>query len=88
MPADIDVMALGQRLTAPTTGVLRAKGILLRPDGHIVALHVVGRRFEIDAAPVGSTPGKLVVIGLRALLNRRAVTEALQPRLSTSLRSA
>ena len=88
VPADIDVMALGQRLTAPTTGVLRAKGILLRPDGHIVALHVVGRRFEIDAAPVGSTPGKLVVIGLRARLNRRAVTEALQPRLSTSLRSA
>ena len=71
------------RLSAPGTGVLRAKGIL-----NEVALHVVCRRFEIDAAPVGSTSGKLVVIGLRARLDRRAVQDAIQPRLSTSLRSA
>ena len=88
LPADIDVMELGRRLTAPTTGVLRAKGIVSQPDGRPVALHVVGRRFEIDAAPAGAKPGKLVVIGLRARLDRRAVAEALQPRLSTSLRSA
>jgi hypothetical protein len=83
VPEDIDVAELGQRLSAPGAGVLRAKGIL---NG--VALHVVGRRFEIDAAPVGSTSGKLVVIGLRARLDRRAVQDAIQPRLSTSLRSA
>ena len=83
VPDGIDVVELGRRLSAPGTGVLRAKGILNK-----VALHVVGQRFEIDAAPVGSTPGKLVVIGLRARLDRRAVEQALQPRLSTSLRSA
>lgn len=88
LPADIDVMELGQRLTASTTGVLRAKGIVLQADGRRVALHVVGRRFEIDEAPAGARPGRLVVIGLRARLDRRAVTESLQPRLSTSLRSA
>ena len=83
VPDGIDVVELGRRLSAPGTGVLRAKGILNK-----VALHVVGQRFEIDAAPVGSTPGKLVVIGLRARLDRSAVEQALQPRLSTSLRSA
>ena len=88
LPADIYVMELGQRLTASPTGVLRAKGIVLQPDGRPVALHVVGRRFEIDTASAGATPGKLVVIGLRARLDRRAVAQALQPRLSTSLRSA
>ena len=83
VPEDIDVSDLGRRLSAPGTGVLRAKGIL---NG--VALHVVGRRFEIDAAPAGAKPGRLVVIGLRRDLDRRAVEQALQPRLSTSLRSA
>ena len=83
VPENIDVAELGRRLSAPGTGVLRAKGIL-----NEVALHVVGQRFEIDAAPVGATPGKLVVIGLRARLDRRAVEQALQPRLSTSLRNA
>lgn len=83
VPEDIDVSDLGRRLSAPGTGVLRAKGIL---NG--VALHVVGRRFEIDAAPAGAKPGRLVVIGLRARIDRRAVEQALQPRLSTSLRSA
>jgi G3E family GTPase len=83
VPDGIDVAELGRRLSTPGTGVLRAKGIL---NG--VALHVVGQRFEIDKAPVGSTPGRLVVIGLRARLDRRAVEQALQPSLSTSLRSA
>ena len=82
VPEDIDAAELGRRLSASGTGVLRAKGIL---NG--VALHVVGRRFEVDAAPVGAKSGKLVVIGLRRDLDRRAVAEALQPRLSTSLRS-
>lgn len=82
VPANVDITELGQRLSAPSTGVLRAKGILNR-----VALHVVGRRFEIDAAPAGARSGRLVVIGLRARLDRRAVEQAVQASLSTSLRS-
>ncbi len=83
VPENVDITELGQRLSAPGTGVLRAKGILNR-----LALHVVGQRFEIDAAPPGAAPGKLVVIGLRARLDRAAVAQAVQPSLSTSLRSA
>lgn len=83
VPETIDITELGQRLSAPGTGVLRAKGILNR-----IALHVVGQRFEIDAAPAGAKSGRLVVIGLRTRLDRRAVEQAVQPSLSTSLRSA
>ena len=82
----MDATELAQRLSAPGTGVLRAKGIL-NQAGKPVALHVVGQRFEIDVAPVGAKPGRLVVIGLRARLDRAAVVQALQPSLSTSLRS-
>lgn len=88
VPENIDVTELGQRLSAFGTGVLRAKGIFNQADGNPVVLHVVGQRFEIDAAPAGAKPGRLVVIGLRARLDRAAVARALQPRLSTSLRSA
>lgn len=87
VPGDTDAAELGRRLSAAGTGVLRAKGILTRA-GHSVALHVVGQRFEIDAAPPGAAPGKLVVIGLRTRLDRAAVARAVQPSLSTSLRSA
>lgn len=80
--ANVDITELGQRLSAPGTGVLRAKGILNR-----LALHVVGQRFEIDSAPAGARSGRLVVIGLRARLDRRAVEQAVQASLSTSLRS-
>ncbi len=83
VPENVDITELGQRLSAPGTGVLRAKGILNR-----LALHVVGQRFEIDAAPAGAKSGRLVVIGLRARLDRAAVARAVQPSLSTSLRSA
>jgi len=82
VPANVDITELGQRLSAPGTGVLRAKGILNR-----LALHVVGQRFEIDSAPAGARSGRLVVIGLQARLDRRAVEQAVQASLSTSLRS-
>lgn len=82
VPANVDITGLGQRLSAPGTGVLRAKGILNR-----LALHVVGQRFEIDSAPTGARSGRLVAIGLRARLDRRAVEQAVQASLSTSLRS-
>jgi G3E family GTPase len=84
MPLDIDVDALARALTAPGTGILRAKGILRDRDGRTVVLHVVGRRFEIDAAPAAAMPGRLVVIGLRG---RLALPGGGQPRSSTSLRN-
>lgn len=88
LPSDIDLDRLGASLAATGTGVLRAKGIMRAPNGQLFALHVVGQRFAVETAPAGAATGQLVVIGLRGRLDRRAVEDALQPRLSTSLRSA
>lgn len=88
LPPGVDLDRLGASLAATSTGVLRAKGIARSADGRLVALHVVGQRLAIDAAPANAAPGRLVVIGLRGRLDRRAIEAALQPRLSTSLRSA
>jgi G3E family GTPase len=68
----VDVERLAGALTAPTSGALRAKGILRDKDGRLVILQVVGRRFEITDAPADATPGTLVVIGLKARLDRSA----------------
>jgi len=68
----VDVDLLARALTAPDSGVLRAKGFLRDKDGRLVILQVVGRRFEITDAPVAATPGTLVVIGLRGQLDRAA----------------
>lgn len=68
----VDVDRLARALTAPDSGVLRAKGFLRDKDGRLVNLQVVGRRFEITDAPVAATPGTLVVIGLRGQLDRAA----------------
>lgn len=87
VPPGTDIDLLARALTAPGTGILRAKGILRDRDGRTVVLHVVGRRFEIDAAPAGATPGRLVAIGLRGRLDWQALPGGGQPRSSTSLRS-
>lgn len=68
----VDVGRLARALTAPDSGVLRAKGFLQDKDGRLVILQVVGRRFEITDAPAAATPGTLVVIGLRGQLDRSA----------------
>lgn len=82
---DIYPETLGRRLTAAGTGVLRAKGFVRTRDGSVFALHVVGRRFEIEPAPAGIEAGPVVVIGLRG---RLALDVPPQPSASTSLRKA
>lgn len=73
----VDVDRLARALTAPEAGVLRAKGCLQDTDGRLVALQVVGRRFERAEAPVGATPGTLQVIGLRGQLDRAHIESSL-----------
>ena len=68
----VDVEQLARALTAPDSGVLRAKGFLQDKDGRLVILQVVGRRAEITDAPTGATPGRLVAIGLRGQLEPAA----------------
>lgn len=70
---EVDLQALGALLTTPGAGVLRAKGIALAADERLVALHVVGQRFSLDAAPADAMPGHLVVIGLRGVLDRSRI---------------
>lgn len=65
----VDVERLARALTAPDSGVLRAKGFLRDKDGRLVILQIVGRRFEITDAPADATPGTLVVIGLKGQLD-------------------
>ena len=77
LPPAVDVAVLARHLTQPEMGVLRAKGIVRDADGKPIALHVVGQRFEIDAAPAGVVPGVLVVIGLRNRLDRAALTRCI-----------
>ena len=86
LPPEVDLHRLGALLAR--SGILRAKAIARAADGKLSALHVVGQRFAVDAVPAGATPGRLVVIGLRGRLDLDKIGEALQPRPSTSLRSA
>ena len=72
----VDVERVARALTAPGSGVLRAKGCLRDKDGRLVILQVVGRRAEITDAPAGATPGTLVAIGLRGQLDRVGVERA------------
>jgi len=67
LPAPLDPQALLQRLSDPTTGVVRAKGWLTDLAGRRHLLQQVGRRIELlplapDAGPQG--PDRLLVIGL------------------------
>lgn len=70
--AAVDVDRLARALTDSNSGVLRAKGCLRDKEDRLVILQVVGRRFEITAAPAGATPGTFVVIGLKGRLDRAA----------------
>lgn len=65
-----DVQAVSAELTAPGSGVLRAKGWLIDRDGSPRLLQVVGRRAEISDAPLSKTGDEaLVVIRLRPARN-------------------
>ena len=72
----VDVDRLARALTAPGSGVLRAKGFLRDKDDRLLVLQVVGRRSEITDAPAGATPGTLVAIGLKGRLDRAGVERA------------
>ena len=78
LPPDTDLERLGRLLATADTGVLRAKGITRGKDGRLVVLHVVGQRFAVETTPPNAMPGRLVVIGLRDRLNRRATVEAVR----------
>jgi G3E family GTPase len=69
-----DVEQLGQRLSDPRLGVLRAKGIVRDAAGQLHVLHIVGDRVSTSAAPgaEGQTT-RLVFIGLSDQIDRNAI---------------
>ena len=77
VPRAIDVKALGEALSQPQSGVIRAKGILTDLDGQRCVLHVVGPRWSRVAAQPKATeaPDRLVIISLRGQLARSVETE-------------
>lgn len=63
-----DPPMLMQRLAAPGSGVLRAKGLLTDADGRRLLLQVVGTQAQITPAPAAASgPDRLAVIGLAGL---------------------
>jgi hypothetical protein len=70
MSAPLDLQQLLAALTAPDSGVVRAKGWLTDLAGQRHLLQQVGRRVELlplapDAGPAG--PDRLLVIGLAGI---------------------
>jgi G3E family GTPase len=79
----VDVELLGRLLAAPELGVLRAKGFVCDRQGRLLALQVVGERFEITDAPPSVTEA-LTIIGLRGRLDKETIVRRLSEVLSTT----
>jgi G3E family GTPase len=73
-----DPEQLAGSLTDPALGLLRAKGFVRRSDGAFAALHIVGRRSQIEPAPAWiEGPGRLVCIGLKTSMADVAIRAAI-----------
>ena len=67
LPQPIELTEVERILDALPESVMRAKAVVLDPDGHPWAVHVVGRRRSIDPLPdvEDHEPTDLVTISLR-----------------------
>jgi hypothetical protein len=75
--AGVDAARLAAVLTAPGSGVLRAKALLSDTVGRPIALQVVGARHEIlSSAHAEPERGRLVCIGARGRLDAEAIRTA------------
>ena len=74
LPAGVDLAALSARLSAPHTGLLRAKGWVLDAKGQRWLVQTVGTRVQMTPAPSteDAPSGTLVMIGLRAHFDPKA----------------
>ncbi len=65
----VDVRALGSKLSAEGSSVVRAKGMLRDIGGDVLLLQVVGRRVDVCAVPTTASTasiGQLLVISLQS----------------------
>jgi G3E family GTPase len=68
----VDAAMLAQQLANPDLGLLRAKGFVNTHEETIMAIQVVGRRWNVSAATRPAQTG-LVCIGLKAQINHQAL---------------
>ena len=78
LPDGCDLAALGARLVAPGSGVLRAKGLARAADGSGQLLQVANGRWAVTPARLVGD-GRLVLIGLRGLRDLLGQTPADDP---------
>jgi len=78
-PDGVDPAALAKALSAPTLGIERAKGLVRDGAGRVHVVHALGNRclHEPVNRDTDDGLGRLVVIGLSARLDRRALQSAL-----------
>ena len=69
LPADTDLQQLAAALAAEDSGVWRAKGLVVDPQGQGWSIQVVGRRWQVSPAVVREGPGRLVLIGRRGVVD-------------------
>lgn len=74
LPPGVDLATLSARLSAPHTGLLRAKGWVLDAQGQRWLVQTVGARTQLTPAPAadGASTGRLVMIGLRGHFDPKA----------------
>jgi G3E family GTPase len=72
----VDPEALAAVLTAPQSGVARAKGFVTDGHGQCWLLQLAGSRVELTTAP--STPGSLVLIGAKGQFAREPLETAIK----------
>jgi G3E family GTPase len=76
----VDPAALAAALADPSLGLVRAKGIVVAPDGTTVVVQVVGPRTRVSPVAEGAgaaLAGRLVAIGLRGRFDPAAVRAAI-----------
>ena len=79
IPAAIDPEALARAITAPETGVIRAKGFVTARDGSVHTIQIAGARFEIARATTTiTTPHAIVCIGLKGRIAPAAIEAAIR----------
>ncbi len=70
----VDCVALGQALSTPELGLVRAKGLVRDQDGQSCALQLVGSRAGVTpSSHPRAEDGRLVCIGLRGQLDRASI---------------
>lgn len=75
----VDAEALARRLSEAELNLVRAKGVVRAPDGGLLVVQTVARRWRVNEAPSAvEAPGRLVCIALGTEIDVDAVQRAIR----------